>query len=199
MFRGQRTKLGKVLLGMFSMISFAAVGISKTNPLEEEVENMISENFSGKRSKENTISVSDQDILELIENKLSETGLKSTSALKDRDIKSIIALNALDTGHFNYEELSHNKLEIEYDHYIDYDGITSYSILNRGKIIMEDIDTDEFPELVKNRIDEDADAYKNPKIELGIESELEYENNKEHSVKISHEWISPFKSFNSEI
>lgn len=163
---------------------------------------MTAEKFSGKSSKENAVFISDQDILEFLENKLSENeeaALRNTLTLKKTNIKSIIALNTLDAGNFDNEEISRNKLEIKYDHYIDYDGITSYSILNRGQIFREDINVDKFSVLVRNRIDKDTKAYKNPKIELGIEAELEYEHNKEHAVKIKHEWISPFKSFNSEI
>ena len=173
------------------------INIKERKEKTEEINQEISfDNF------ENTheFPVSNEEILDTIDSKLHENH-SDISIDKTTDIKGMIALNAVETGHFNNEAISGNKLENAYNNFVDYEGVTNYSILERPEIIMESIVVDEYPNTIKQRIDEDIDVYKHPSevTELGIDEELEYEYNKTKLLKDNEKWVSPFKDFKSEI
>ena len=167
--------------------------INETEEMDQEISFDNSEN-------RHEFSVSNEEILDVIDSKSHES---HSEAFTDKitDIKGMIALNIMESGYFDNETISNNKLENAYDNFIDYDGVTNYSILERPKIVMESIIIDEYPNTIKERIDEDIDGYKHPAevTELGISAELEYEHNKDKILKDSQEWVSPFKTFKSEI
>ncbi len=163
----------------------------------EEMNQEISfDNFENKHE----FPVSNEEILDTINSKSHETHF-DISMDKTTDIKGMITLNAVETGHFDNEIISSNKLENAYNNFVDYEGVTNYSILERPEIVMESIIVDEYPNTIKQRIDEDIDVYKHPSevTELGIEAELEYEYNKTKFSKDNEKWVSPFKDFKSEI
>ena len=154
------------------------------------------DNFENKHE----FPVSNEEILNVIDSKPHEDHSKILPE-KITDIKGMIALNAMGSGHFDNETISSNKLENAYNNFVDYEGVTNYSILERPEIVMESIVADEYPNTIKQRIDEDIDVYKHPSevTELGIDEELEYEYNKTKLLKDNEKWVSPFKDFKSEI
>ncbi len=173
------------------------INIKERKEKTEEINQEISfDNFENKHE----FPVSNEEILDTIDSKLHENH-SDISIDKTTDIKGMIALNAVETGHFNNETLSGNKLENAYNNFVDYEGVTNYSILERPEIVMESIVADEYPNTIKQRIDEDIDVYKHPSevTELGIDEELEYEYNKTKLLKDNEKWVSPFKDFKSEI
>ena len=172
----------------------------KTKERKEELEEMdLDISFDNTESR-HEFPVSNEEFLNVVDSKSHENH-SDVSIEKITDIKGMIALNAMESGHFDNETISSNKLENAYNNFIDYDGVTNYSILERPKIVMESIVVDEYPNTIKQRIDEDTDSYKHPAevTELGIEAELEYEHNKGKILNDSEEWVSPFKTFKSEI
>ena len=169
---------------------------TKSNEMEE----MISETPFDSTENKHEFPVSNEEIINVIDSKTHESHSDSPSE-KIMDINGMIAINAMESGHFDNETISNNKLENAYDNFVDYDGVTNYSILERPKIVMESIIVDEYPNTIKQRIDEDTDSYKHPSevSELGIDAELEYEHNKKKILQDNKEWVSPFKTFKSEI
>jgi hypothetical protein len=168
--------------------------MTKLDEMENETELLMEGNSENKHE----FSVSNEEIFNILDSKIH----KHTDDVSEKitDIKGMIAQNALESGSFDNETVSNNKLENSYENFVDYEGVTTYSILERPQIVMESIVADEYPNTIKERIDEDIDSYKNPPevMELGIEAELEYEQS-EKRLKDNEEWVSPFKSFKSEI
>lgn len=153
------------------------------------------DNFENKRE----FSVSNKEILDVIDSR----SLESRSGVSDGKtmvINGMLASNIMDSEYFD-NEIINNKLENAYNNYIDYEGITTYSILARPEVVMESIVADEYPNTIRQRLDEDIESYKHPMevTELGIDEELEYEYKRDKILRDSEEWISPFKTFKSEI
>ena len=172
----------------------------KIKEKKKETEGMDMEIFFDNSENKHEFPVSNEEILNVIDSKSHEE-YSEILPEKITDIKGMIAFNAIGTGHFDNETISSNKLENAYNNFVDYEGVTNYSILERPEIVMESIMVDEYPNTIKQRIDEDIDVYRHPSevTELGIDSELEYEHNKIKLQKNNQEWVSPFKTFKSEL
>ena len=169
----------------------------KTKGIRGEADTLINDLSSDDRHE---FSVSNEEIFSIMDSKFQNNHI-DTQVEKITDIKGMIAASALESGSFDNETISNNKLENAYENFVDYEGVTNYSILERPRIIMESIVTDEYPNTIKERIDADADSYKHSEkvSELGIDEEIEYEQSKGRILKNKEEWVSPFKSFKSEI
>lgn len=219
------------LLGLTGILNGGEMTRSRIEDKEEEIEIALSEE-SFKRTGKRSEVISDEDMLELLTNKLIESNdiYTSNAVVKEedsqknhiREVKNIIAMNALENGLVNVEEIKNNRMDSDFEDYIDYEGITNHSYLSGeefeinfinskiddsnfkvltentelAKSNKEDVDKNSFS--IKERIESDTKAYKNYVSELGIAQELAYQNEKEHLNKNEEIWISPFETLTLE-
>ncbi|MBP9479518.1 MAG: hypothetical protein KBF12_12980 [Sebaldella sp.] len=223
------------LLGLTGILNGGEMTRNRVENKEEQIEIALSEESFRKEGKRSEF-ISDEDMLELLTNKLENTIIESKNIYASnvkvkeeelqkshiKEVKNIIAMNVLENGLVNVEEIKNNRMDSDFEDYIDYEGITNYSYLggdeseinftnskihdSNFKILAENSkvsnidkeDIDENPFSVKERIESDIEAYKNYVSELGITPELAYQYEKEHMNKNEEIWISPFETLTLE-
>ena len=225
------------LVGITGILNGGEMAESRIKEKEEQIEITASGEYF-KRKSENSgssFSISDEDMLELLDTKLensigeaknvqalnveaSNSYKKNVSEVKKTDhtkeVKDIITMNVLENGLVNVENLKNNRIDSDYEDYIDYEGVTNYSYLGGDnseinfinktqmsgenlKKLSEKVNKDNIDEhsfSIKERIENDTKAYKNYSVDLGIASELAYQYEEEHSSKAEKVWLSPFES-----
>ncbi len=225
------------LVGITCILNGGEMAESRIKEKEEQIEITASGEYF-KRKSENSgssFSISDEDMLELLDTKLensigeaknvqalnveaSNSYKKNVSEVKKTDhtkeVKDIITMNVLENGLVNVENLKNNRIDSDYEDYIDYEGVTNYSYLGGDnseinfinktqmsgenlKKLSEKVNKDNIDEhsfSIKERIENDTKAYKNYSVDLGIASELAYQYEEEHSSKAEKVWLSPFES-----
>lgn len=225
------------LVGITGILNGGEMAESRIKEKEEQIEITASGEYFKRKSENNgsSFSISDEDMLELLDTKLensmgeaknvqalnveaSNSYKKNVSEVKKTDhtkeVKDIITMNVLENGLVNVENLKNNRIDSDYEDYIDYEGVTNYSYLGGDnseinfinktqmsgenlKKLSEKVNKDNIDEhsfSIKERIENDTKAYKNYSVDLGIASELAYQYEEEHSSKAEKVWLSPFES-----
>ncbi len=141
------------LLGITGVLNGGEMAANRVKEKKDQLEVAVSEDYLRRKSENstgNSFSISDEDMLKLLDDKLEKSDrdsknmqditaevsnsykqevseVKKTDHIKE--VKDIIATNILENGLVNVEHIKNNKMDSDYKDYIDYKGVTNYSYL----------------------------------------------------------------------